>query len=89
MKNRQIFNEIEMAFCSDVDCSSLIFLVFLRFQLLLILSQFADIAGFTQWSSTRDPEHVFQLLETLYKAFDEIAKRRRVFKVSCVQLFQL
>ena len=42
---------------------------------------FADIAGFTAWSSVREPVQVFTLLETLYRAFDEIAKRRRVFKV--------
>ena len=27
---------------------------------------FADLAGFTQWSSAREPEHVFELLEALY-----------------------
>ena len=43
---------------------------------------FADIAGFTAWSSVRAPEQVFILLETLYRAFDEIAKKRRVFKAS-------
>jgi class 3 adenylate cyclase len=43
--------------------------------------QFADIVGFTAWSSAREPYQVFILLETLYQAFDEIAKRRRVFKV--------
>lgn len=43
--------------------------------------KFADIAGFTSWSSAREPCQVFVLLETLYQAFDEIAKRRRVFKV--------
>jgi len=45
---------------------------------------FADIAGFTAWSSVREPAQVFTLLETLYKAFDEIARRRRVFKVETV-----
>jgi class 3 adenylate cyclase len=45
---------------------------------------FADISGFTAWSSTREPFQVFQLLETLYGAFDEIAMRRRVFKVETV-----
>jgi Adenylate and Guanylate cyclase catalytic domain len=45
---------------------------------------FADIAGFTAWSSVREPTQVFILLETLYRAFDEIAKRRRVFKVETV-----
>ena len=45
---------------------------------------FADIAGFTAWSSTREPFQVFELLETIYGAFDELAKRRRVFKVETV-----
>lgn len=45
---------------------------------------FADIVGFTAWSSTREPAQVFMLLETIYKAFDEIAARRKVFKVETV-----
>lgn len=45
---------------------------------------FADISGFTAWSSAREPAAVFTLLETIYHAFDEIAKRRRVFKVEVV-----
>jgi class 3 adenylate cyclase len=45
---------------------------------------FADIAGFTAWSSTREPHQVFQLLETIYGAFDKIAKHRGVFKVETV-----
>jgi len=45
---------------------------------------FADIVGFTAWSSMREPSQVFTLLETIYHAFDEIAKRRRVFKVETV-----
>ena len=45
---------------------------------------FADISGFSAWSSTREPSQVFLLLETVYKAFDDIAKRRRVFKVETV-----
>jgi class 3 adenylate cyclase len=45
---------------------------------------FADVVGFTAWSSVREPSQVFILLETLYQAFDEIAKRRRVFKVETV-----
>ncbi|MGK3746771.1 MAG: hypothetical protein ACI8RD_010343 [Bacillariaceae sp.] len=42
---------------------------------------FADIAGFTAWSSVREPTQVFTLLETIYSAFDTIAARRGVFKV--------
>jgi class 3 adenylate cyclase len=45
---------------------------------------FADIAGFTSWSSVREPTQVFTLLETLYGAFDAIAKRRGVFKVETI-----
>jgi class 3 adenylate cyclase len=45
---------------------------------------FADIAGFTKWSSTRQPEEVFQLLETLFKAFDALAVKRGVFKVETI-----
>lgn len=45
---------------------------------------FADLVGFTAWSSTREPAQVFTLLETIYHAFDDIARRRRVFKVETV-----
>jgi class 3 adenylate cyclase len=45
---------------------------------------FADIKGFTAWSSSREPYQVFLLLETIYGAFDAIAKRRQVFKVETV-----
>ena len=47
----------------------------------LSLTFVADLAGFTQWSSARQPEDVFTLLETLYNAFDKIAMKRKVFKV--------
>ena len=42
---------------------------------------FSDNAGFTAWSSVREPTQVFTLLETVYHAFDVFAKRRGVFKV--------
>lgn len=45
---------------------------------------FADISGFTAWSSVREPAQVFTLLETVYRAFDMIAKRKKVFKVETV-----
>ena len=45
---------------------------------------FADISGFTAWSSTREPAQVFILLQTVYQRFDIIAKRRRVFKVETI-----
>lgn len=45
---------------------------------------YANIAGFTAWSSTREPAQVFVLLQTVYQNFDIIAKRRRVFKVETI-----
>ena len=45
---------------------------------------FADIAGFTAWSSAREPAQVFILLQTVYQSFDLIANKRRVFKVETI-----
>ena len=45
---------------------------------------FGDIVGFTAWSSVRDPTQVFTLLETVYHAFDQIAHRRKIFKVETI-----
>jgi hypothetical protein len=42
---------------------------------------FASITGFTAWSSEREPQQVFLLLETVFGVLDKIANRRRVFKV--------
>lgn len=45
---------------------------------------FADISGFTAWSSSREPSQVFILLQSVYQAFDKIAKQRKVFKVETI-----
>lgn len=45
---------------------------------------FADIAGFTAWSSEREPSQVFKLLESLYKSFDGVARKLGVFKVETI-----
>ncbi len=45
---------------------------------------FADIVGFTEWSSNHSPEEVFHLLETLYFEFDRIATRMHVFKLGTI-----
>jgi class 3 adenylate cyclase len=45
---------------------------------------FADISGFTAWSSEREPAQVFKLLETIYRSFDRIARKRKVFKVETI-----
>ena len=43
-----------------------------------------NVAGFTAWSSQREPHQVFKLLETLYAEFDALANQRGVFKVETV-----
>jgi class 3 adenylate cyclase len=45
---------------------------------------FADIAGFTAWCSSREPEQVFTLLESLYGEFDAMARKLKVFKVETI-----
>ena len=45
---------------------------------------FADIAGFTAWSSTRDASQVFTLLQNVYQSFDKVALTRRVFEVETI-----
>jgi Adenylate and Guanylate cyclase catalytic domain len=45
---------------------------------------FMDIVGFTNWSSSRQPTQVFQLLETLFAKFDALAKIHRVFKIETI-----
>ncbi|CAJ1963516.1 unnamed protein product [Cylindrotheca closterium] len=45
---------------------------------------FGDIAGFTAWSSSRQPSEVFMLLENLYGALDKIARAMDVFKVETI-----
>ena len=37
-----------------------------------------------QLKSVRDPLQVFTLLETIYNAFDDIANKRKVFKVETI-----
>lgn len=45
---------------------------------------FGDIAGFTAWSSSRQPSEVFMLLENLYGALDKLARAMDVFKVETI-----
>lgn len=45
---------------------------------------FADVAGFTSWSTSRDPSQVFILLESIYKSFDALAVRHKIFKVETI-----
>lgn len=47
-------------------------------------AQFADIVGFTAWSSSREPTQVFTLLQAVYQEFDKAARKRRVFKVETI-----
>ena len=43
---------------------------------------FAYTDGFTSWSSNRNPDDVFQLLELLFKEFDIVGLQTGVFNVS-------
>jgi hypothetical protein len=45
---------------------------------------FGDLVGFTAWSSVRQPTEVFILLETLYNAFDQTARKGGIFKVETI-----
>lgn len=45
---------------------------------------FADLVGFTAWSSQRSPEMVFMLLEGIFARWDKIATRLEVFKVETI-----
>ncbi|CAB9518478.1 Receptor-type guanylate cyclase gcy [Seminavis robusta] len=45
---------------------------------------FADLVGFTAWSSEREPDQIFRLLEALYGAFDRVCKRRGVLKIETI-----
>lgn len=45
---------------------------------------FADIVGFTEWSSRHSPEDVFRLLESLFLEFDRAAARMNVFKLGTI-----
>jgi class 3 adenylate cyclase len=45
---------------------------------------FADLAGFTAWSSGRPADHVFLLLESLYREFDRLALELGIFKVETI-----
>jgi len=45
---------------------------------------FGDIAGFTEWSASREPKAVFHLLQTVYHAFDKLAKQHNVWKVETI-----
>ena len=45
---------------------------------------FADIVGFTDWCSSREPSQVFYLLETLFGGFDALAKIHGVFKIETI-----
>jgi hypothetical protein len=45
---------------------------------------FAEVVGFSAWSSLREPSEVFMLLEKLFQCFDSVAKQLQVFKVETI-----
>lgn len=46
---------------------------------------FGDVKGFSAWASVRSPSDVFTLLETIYAAFDKLAKQRKILKVESIK----
>ena len=46
-----------------------------------------DLVGFVGWSSQREPSQVFTLLQTIFQAFDKLAKKRGVFKGKSTLLY--
>lgn len=46
---------------------------------------FGDVKGFSAWASVRSPTDVFTLLETIYGAFDKLAKKRKILKVESIK----
>ena len=40
--------------------------------------------GLLAWSSERQPEQVFTLLEAIFQSFDRLARKRSVFKVETI-----
>ena len=45
---------------------------------------FGDIPGFSKWASTRKPQDIINLLETIFQAFDDIARELGVLKVETI-----
>lgn len=45
---------------------------------------FADIVGFTQWSSDKKPEEVIGMLSKLFVRFDKLCVRYNVYKVHTI-----
>ena len=63
------------------DISSFILALHACFNFVFLVS---DITGFTAWCAEREPSQVFVLLESIYSAYDNIAKKRKVFKVETI-----
>ena len=70
--------------CVDVMCLQCQCIFRLTISGCISYTVFADIAGFTSWSSTRTPEQVFHLLEAAFGVLDDLAKRTGVYKVCTI-----
>lgn len=46
---------------------------------------FSDVVGFTAWSSSVQPETVFQVLETMFGEFDALTAKFKVYKIETVR----
>ena len=45
---------------------------------------YADIVGFTSWSGNKSPQEVLDMLNSLFKRFDEISVEHNVYKVHTI-----
>jgi len=78
-----LFNSLSLYLSLSLSLSlslALSFSLALSLSLCLCLS----FPGFTAWCSDRPPEHVFLLLETLYREFDHVAIEMGIFKVETI-----
>ena len=66
---KEIMKDLENAICDNFPATTILF---------------AEIVGFTAWSSQREPGEVFTLLQTLYHEFDMAARSLSVFKVETI-----
>jgi class 3 adenylate cyclase len=45
---------------------------------------YADIVGFTNWSSGKTPHEVVDMLSKLFESFDRLCERYRAYKVHTI-----
>jgi phospholipid-translocating ATPase len=49
-----------------------------------VIILFADIVGFTQWSSDKNPQAVIEMLSHLFVKFDKLCVKYNIYKVHTI-----